>query len=113
MAKRSNGAYKIGVVGGIIGIIIGVLSFLFASIVTLVHLFHNVPVNSFVSAILGVVFGVFAIVFSSTAKKDSIIGGILLIIIAVLGFYFVEGLYAISSIIVLIAGIVALVDYAR
>lgn len=113
MAKRSNGAYKIGVVGGIIGIIIGVLSFLFDSIVTLVHLFHNVPVNSFVSAILGVVFGVFAIVFSSTAKKDSIIGGILLIIIAVLGFYFVEGLYAISSIIVLIAGIVALVDYAR
>lgn len=113
MAKRSIGAYKIGVVGGIIGIIIGVLSFLFASIVTLVHLFHYVPVTSFVSAILGVVFGIFAIGFSSTARKDSIVGGILLIIIAVLGFYFVGGLYVISSIIVLIAGIVALVDYVK
>ncbi len=113
MSKRSPVGYKIGFVGGVIGVIIGILYFVFASVVTLVHLFHNVPVGSFVSSVLAVIFGVFAIGFATSARRDSAIGGILLVIDAILGFYFVGGLYVISSVIVLIAGIVAIVDYAR
>lgn len=111
--KRSPNGSKIGVIGGAIGIILGVLSFLYASILTVVHLFHNLPAGTFVSSILGVIFGFLAVASAGTARKDSLLGGILLIIFAFLGFYFVGGLYVISSILVFIAGLVAIYDYVR
>lgn len=111
--KKSEGGSKIGFLGGAIGIVIGILYFLFAGIVTLVHLFHSIPVSSFVSSVLGVIFGLFALAAAGTARKDSAMGGVLLIVAAILGLYFVNGIYTISSVIVLIAGIVAIVDYVR
>lgn len=111
--KKSPSGSKIGVIGGVIGIILGILSFLYASVITIIHLFHNVPGTTFVSSVLGVVFGILAVVSAGTARRDSLMGGILLIIFAFLGFYFVGGLYVISSIIVFIAGLVAIFDYVR
>ncbi len=112
-SRRSQSGERIGYIGGVIGIIIGILYFLFASISTLVQLFHHIPVGSFVSGVLGVVFGLFSIISAGVARRDAALGGILLIVSAVLGFYFIDGLYVISSIIVLIAGLIAIVDYVR
>lgn len=111
--RRSRGGERIGYLGGVLGIIIGVLYFLFASISTLIQLFHHIPVGTYVAGILGVIFGLFSIISAGVARRDAAVGGILLIISAILGFYFIGGLYLISSVIVLIAGIVALVDYVR
>ncbi len=113
MSKRSPGGSKIGFIGGALGVIIGILYLVFASILTLVRLFHYVPVGSFISGILGIVFGIFAVASGESARRDSALGGVLLIVAAILGFYFVGGVYVISSVIVLIAGIVAIVDYLR
>lgn len=112
-SKRSPGGSRIGYIGGVIGIIIGILYFLFASISTLVHLFHSVPVGSFVAGVLGVIFGLFSVISAGIARRDGAFGGVLLIIAAILGFYFVSGIYVISSVIVLIAGLVAIVEYLK
>ena len=112
-SRRSPSGSRIGYLGGVIWVILGILYLLFASVSTLVHLFHYIPVGSFISGILGIVFGLFSIISAGTARRDAAIGGVLLIVSAVLGFYFVGGLYVISSIIVLIAGLIALVEYIR
>lgn len=111
--KRSSLGARIGFIGGAIGVILGVIYFLAASILTVVQLFHHVPVGSFIQGVLGVIFGIFAIVGAGTARRDSAMGAVLLIVAAILGFYFIDSLYVISSVIVLIAGIVAIVDYAK
>lgn len=111
--KRSPNGSKIGFIGGVIGIILGILSFLYASIVTLVTLFRHAPLGTFVSSVLGVVFGILFIVGAGIARKDSLVGGIVLIVFSIAALIYVPGLYVIASVITLIGGLVAIYDYVR
>lgn len=111
--RKSRGGERIGYLGGVIGVILGVLYFLFASISTLIQLFHHIPVGSFAAGIMGIVFGLFSMISAGVARRDAALGGVLLVISAILGITLIGGLYLISSIIVLIAGLLAIVDYAK
>lgn len=112
--KRSRTGSKVGFIGGAIGIILGILYFLYASLVTVVHLFHTIPVGSFYSGIVGIVVGILSIIAAGIARRDSLVGGIGLLIMAFIGFSFVGGgLYLIADVIVLVGGIVAIADYIK
>lgn len=100
----------LGVVGGVIGIIIGALSFIVTGISSLIHLHFQ---SGVVTALVAVVIGFVAIFSAGIVRRDRLMGGILLIVVSVLGFELVGGLYIISSIIVLIAGVIALVEHFR
>lgn len=100
----------IAVIGGVLGVVIGVLSFVVSGVLSLVHLHIQ---SGLVTSVIAVVIGFIALSFAGLVRKDRLLGGILLIIISVLGFEIVGGLYIISSIIILIAGIIALVEHFR
>ncbi len=106
----SHSESNLGILGGVIGIIFGVLSFIWSSISSLVNLRLE---YGLVTSVIAVVLGFLATVGAGIDRKDRLTGGIFMIVIAVIGFAEVGGLYAISSILVLLAGILALVEHYR
>ncbi len=100
----------LGVLGGVIGIIIGALSFIVSGILSLVQLRFE---SGIVIGIVAVVLGFLAIFGAGVTRRDRLVGGIVMIVIAALGFELVGGFYIISSILVLVAGIIALVEHFR
>lgn len=108
MSRKTDS--DLGVIGGVVGIVIGALTFIVSGILSLVHLRFQ---SGVITSIIAVVIGFIALFSAGVARKDRLMGGILLIIVSVLGFEIVGGLYIISSIIVLIAGVIALVEHFR
>lgn len=100
----------LGVLGGVIGIVIGILSFIISGILSLVHLRFQ---SGVITGVVAVVIGLLAIFGAGITRKDRLVGGIVMVIIAALGFELVGGFYIISSILVLLAGIISLVEYFR
>ncbi len=101
---------NLGILGGVIGIVIGALSFIWSSISSLVHLRLEFGL---VTSIIAVLLGFLATVGAGLDRRDRLSGGVFMIVIAVIGFAEIGGLYAISSILVLLAGILALVEHYR
>lgn len=100
----------LGVIGGAVGIIIGALSFIVSGILSLVHFRFE---SGIVTSLVAIVIGFVAIFSAGVVRKDRLMGGVLLVIVAILGFELVGGIYVISSIIVLVAGIIGLVEHFR
>lgn len=108
MSRRTES--DLGMLGGVIGIIIGALSFIVSGILSVVHLRFE---SGVVTSILAMLLGLIAIFGAGITRRDRLVGGIVMIVIAILGFELVGELYLISSVIVLIAGIIALVEHFR
>lgn len=106
----SHSESNLGILGGAIGIIIGALSFIWSSISSLVHLRFEYGV---VTSIIAIVLGILAMVGAGISLRDRLVGGVFMIVIAIIGFTEISGLYAISSILVLLSGILALVEHYR
>lgn len=99
---------NLGMLGGVIGIVIGVLSFIWTSISSLIHLRLE---YGLVTSVVAVVLGILAMVGAGIERKDRVTGGIFLVVVAIVGFAEIQGFYVISSILVLLAGIIALVKH--
>ena len=108
MSRHSES--NLGMLGGVIGIVIGALSFIWTSVSSLVHLRFEYGV---VTSIVAVVLGFLATVGAGLDRKDRLTGGVFMIVIAIIGFAEIGGLYIISSLLVLLAGILALVEHYR
>lgn len=96
---------NLGILGGVIGIVIGILSFIWSSVLSIIHLRLQ---YGLVTSIVAVILGILAMVGAGIDRKDRLTGGIFMIVIAVVGFIEVQGFYVISSVLVLLAGIIAL-----
>ena len=108
MPNRSESI--LGTFGGIIGIIIGALSFIISGIESVVRLhFQNAVVNSIIMVVLAFI----ALFGAGITRRDRLVGGVVMVFAAILGFALFDGFYLISSIIVLLAGIIALVEHFR
>jgi hypothetical protein len=108
MAQRIE--YQLGALGGAIGLLIGILSFIIGGIVSVVRLHFQ---NSVVASIIMMVISVIALFGAGLSRRDRLIGGIVMVFAAILGFAISDGFFLISSIIVLLAGIIALVEQFR
>lgn len=107
MRRRES---DIGMLGGLLGIIIGALSFVISGILSIVHLrVESGVVTSVVAMLLGLI-GIFG---AGVTRRDRLVGGIVMLVVSVLGFSLVNGFYLISSVILLIAGVIALVEHFR
>ena len=104
MARQMD--IDLGLLGGGIGILIGIIGLLVSGVGSLVNLRFEPGV---VTAVVAIVLGLVALFGARASKNDQLIGGAVMITVAVLGFALVSGFYVISSIIVLVAGIIALV----
>lgn len=108
MSKKTDAG--IGALGGILGIIIGILSFIIGGILSIVHLRFE---TALVTGIIAIVIGMLALFGSGISTKDRLVGGIVMIVVAALGIELVGGIYIVSSILVLVAGIISLVEHFR
>lgn len=100
----------LGTLGGIIGLIIGGLSFIIGGIVSVVRLHFQ---NSVINSIIMIVIAFIALSGAGLSGRDRLMGGVVMVFSAILGFVLADGFYLISSIIVLLAGIIALVEHYR
>ncbi len=108
MARRLDTG--LGTLGGLVGLVIGGLSFIISGIVSLVRLHFQ---SAVVASVIMVVIALISLFGAGLSRKDRLMGGVVMIIAAILGFYMSAGFYLISSIIVLLAGIIALVEHFR
>lgn len=108
MARRLDTA--LGTLGGVIGLLIGGLSFIVSGIVSLVR-FHFQ--DAVIASIIMIVVSFISLFGAGISRKDRLMGGVVMVFAAILGFALSGGFYLISSIIVLLAGIIALVEEFR
>lgn len=108
MARRLDTA--LGTLGGAIGLLIGGLSFIISGIVSLVRLHFQ---DSVIASIVMIVVGFISLFGAGLSRRDRLMGGVIMVFAAILGFAITGGFYIISSIIVLLAGIIALVEEFR
>lgn len=108
MARRRESDF--GLLGGLIGIIIGVLTFIVSGIQSLLHLRFE---SGLIISVVAVFLGILGMAGAGVTSRDRLIGGVVMIVVALLGFEIVGGFYIISSIILLIAGIIALIEHFR
>lgn len=100
----------LGTLGGVIGLVIGGLSFLISAIVSAVRLHFQ---SSVIASIIMLVIALTALFGAGLVRRDRLMGGVVMVFAAILGFALSDGFYLISSIIVLLAGIIALVEHFR
>lgn len=108
MSRHSES--NLGILGGVIGIVLGVLGFIWSSISSIVNLRIE---YGLVTSVIAVVLGFLAMVGANIDRRDRLTGGVFMIVIAIIGFAEIGGLYAISSLLVLLAGVLALVEHYR
>ena len=108
MSKRLDST--IGTIGGILGLIIGGLSFIISAIISAVRLHFQ---NAVITSIVMVVIAFIALFGAGMSRRDKLIGGVVMVFSAILGFAITDGFYILSSIIVLLGGIIALVEHFR
>lgn len=107
-ARRRKSMARLGMIGGLLGLIMAIVAFIVGGIGSLFHfngsyeLFHSSWTSFFLSIV--------GIAGAGITRKDALIGGVTMLVSGLVGIAIVGGIYIVPFLILLIAAIVVIID---